>query len=83
MQVQTGVGDDGTVSVSVNTGSAAVVVDVFGWYGDGSESEAASGYTALQPQRLLDTRDSGQPSRCVAGRDHQGGAGDRPGRCAG
>lgn len=62
VQVQTGVGDGGRVAFSVHSGSAHVVVDVFGWYGDGSgTTDTGSGYTALSPSRLLDTRDQGGP----------------------
>lgn len=68
VQVQTGVGTGGQVSVSVNTGNAQVIVDVFGYYGDASDTIAgSSGYTALQPQRLLDTRTTRTP--VVAGND--------------
>ena len=67
VQVQLGVGDGGGVNFSVNTGSADVIVDVFGYYGTNGDN-AGSGYSALQPQRLLDTRDNGQQP-VVAGND--------------
>ena len=59
VQVQTGVGTGGAVQVSVNTGSADVIVDVLGWYGDGSSADRGEGFTPLAPQRLLDTRAAG------------------------
>jgi hypothetical protein len=71
VQVQTGVGTDGQVAFSVGTGSAHVVVDVFGWYGDGSAgtgSDAGSGYQALTPTRLLDTREDGGAVEAAAPR---------------
>lgn len=59
VQVQTGVGEGGQVAFSVNTGTVQVIVDVFGYYGDASQlATDGSGYTALTPSRLLDTRDS-------------------------
>ncbi len=65
-QVQTGVGSEGSVTVSVNTGSVSVVVDVFGFYVDEGAPEGSSGYTALQPRRLLDTRTASRPVQAGA-----------------
>jgi hypothetical protein len=50
-------GTAGRVTVYNNAGSADVVVDVGGWYGDGSSAGTAGAYTALAPSRVLDTRD--------------------------
>ncbi len=69
VQVQLGVGTGGQVNVSVNTGNVHVIVDVFGYYGDATDTLPGSGYTANQPQRLLDTRTNNNP--VVAGNDQQ------------
>lgn len=61
VQVQSGVGDDGGIAFSVSHGHAHVVVDVFGWYGDGTDTTSASGYSALAPARVLDTRTDDAP----------------------
>jgi hypothetical protein len=69
VQVQTGVGADGGVVLSVHKGSAHVVVDVFGWYGDTADPvQGSAGYTALVPQRILDTREARVPVRAGADR---------------
>ncbi len=78
VQVLTGVGPDGRIALSSSTGTAHVVVDVFGWYGDASDAIAgSSGYTALVPQRLLDTRSSRTP--VLAGADRTVQVGGRAG----
>ena len=60
VQVQTGLGTAGAIGLSLSTGSADVVVDVLGWYGDSSDRSGA-GYQALTPSRLLDTRTTSTP----------------------
>ena len=47
-------GDGGKVSLFNNVGSTHVVVDVAGWYG--VDPSPGSGFVALPPSRLLDTR---------------------------
>ena len=44
------VGNDGKIAIYNNDGITAVLVDVVGWFPDGSD------YTGVDPQRLLDTR---------------------------
>jgi len=46
------VGDGGRVNLYNNAGTAHVVADVAGWFGDKAESE----FTSLPPERILDTR---------------------------
>ena len=65
VQVQTGVGTGGAISVSTATGAAQVVVDVLGWYGTSTDT-AGQGYQSLTPSRLLDTRTT---SRVTSGAD--------------
>lgn len=48
------VGSDGRIAIYNEQGSSQVVVDVVGWFPDGSD------YTGVDPQRLLDTRTSAQ-----------------------
>ena len=58
VEVQTGTG--GRVSIFNFTGSADVIVDVNGWYSDGSGTPPTVGaFTGVTPTRLLDTRSSG------------------------
>jgi outer membrane protein assembly factor BamB len=47
-------GDGGKVSLFNNVGSTHVVVDVAGWYG--VDPSPGSGFVALPPSRVLDTR---------------------------
>ncbi|MDP9101369.1 MAG: VCBS repeat-containing protein [Actinomycetota bacterium] len=47
-------GQGGSVELSVSQASAHAVVDVIGWYGDGSDS-GGTRYTALTPSRVLET----------------------------
>jgi hypothetical protein len=54
--VTVGVGTGGDVSVFNNAGSTAVIVDVLGYYDDGTVG-GGSAYVATTPTRLLDTRD--------------------------
>ena len=44
------VGNDGKIAIYNENGSTQVIVDVVGWFPDGSD------YTGVDPQRLLDTR---------------------------
>ncbi len=62
VQVQSGLGSGGAVSLKLNTGSTDVVVDVLGWYGDSTDN-AGLGYQTLTPQRVLDTRTTATPLR--------------------
>lgn len=64
--VQSGVGPDGSISLSVDGGTTQVVVDVMGWYDNGNDGTGA-GYQPTGPQRAFDTRDNGSP--VVAGAD--------------
>jgi hypothetical protein len=51
------VGTGGQVSLFNGTGSTDVVVDVGGWFTDGSDTTATGGqFTGLTPARVLDTR---------------------------
>jgi hypothetical protein len=50
-------GAGGKVTIFNAAGSADVVVDVNGWYGDESATTATGRYTALPPARIMDTRD--------------------------
>ena len=51
------VGTGGKFSIYNSSGSTHVVVDVSGWYSDGTGTAFAGGqYTALSPARVLDTR---------------------------
>jgi subtilisin family serine protease len=54
--VVVGLGSDGTVQLRASGGSPHVLADVVGWYGD----EGRSRFVPVQPERLLDTRDSGR-----------------------
>ena len=63
--VVTGVSSTGEVELVANGGSPHVVVDVVGYFADGRGSR----FTALRPDRLLDTRGDtgGLPGRLPAG----------------
>ena len=50
------VGDAGALSVYLGGGSAHVLVDVAGYYTDGTTPSAGSGFIPVLPARLLDTR---------------------------
>jgi hypothetical protein len=51
------VGANGKVSLLNANGTVQYIVDVFGWYGDGTGPAIDGGqYTALAPARLADTR---------------------------
>ena len=49
------VGDGGRVGLYNSSGSAHVVADVAGWYGEAGSSSGAR-YTSVVPSRILDTR---------------------------
>jgi len=58
VEVQTGSG--GKVSIYNSAGSSDVIVDINGWYSDGSGTPpTVGGFTGVTPTRLLDTRSSG------------------------
>ncbi|WP_346536578.1 hypothetical protein [Micromonospora sp. DPT] len=51
------VGSDGKVSFSNRAGSTPLVIDVTGWFSDGSDPSAGGGYLAsVPPTRVVDTR---------------------------
>ncbi len=56
--VTVAVGTGGTVGLQVGTGTAHVVLDVVGWYGDSTDPGGAR-YQPLTPRRILDTRAAG------------------------
>jgi hypothetical protein len=56
--VTVGVGIGGTVGLQVGTGTAHVVLDVLGWYGDSTDPGGAR-YQPLVPSRIADTRAAG------------------------
>ena len=59
-RVEVQVGSGGKVSILNFAGSADVIVDVNGWYSDGSSTSQTVGkFTGVTPTRLLDTRQSG------------------------
>ncbi len=53
--VTTGVDDQGRISLSVSRDSSHVVLDVLGWYDDGT-GDAGAGYVPLTPERRFDSR---------------------------
>ena len=65
--VTTAVGEDGSVGLSVSRGASHVVLDVLGWYDDGSATSGATGFTALTPDRRFDSR-PGDPVTAGAAR---------------
>lgn len=50
----------GNIVVYNSAGSLDVIVDVTGWFSDGDTATTGYNFTALSPQRLMDTRRSGQ-----------------------
>ncbi len=56
--VTVGVGAGGAIGLQVGTGTAHVVLDVLGWYGDSTDAGGAR-YQPLTPRRILDTRAAG------------------------
>jgi hypothetical protein len=51
-------GADGRIGLSVSRGSSQVLLDVLGWYGDGTVEGNGDGYSPLTPERRFDSRDS-------------------------
>ena len=51
------VGEGGQVNLYNHAGTAHLIADVAGWFGDGAEST----FTALAPARILDTRTATKP----------------------
>lgn len=47
---------NGQVDLYNHAGSVDVVVDVNGWFSDGTTASAGSGFTGVTPSRILDTR---------------------------
>ena len=78
MQVQTGLGTGGAIDVSLHGGTGDVVVDVFGYYTDGSGA-AGAGYT---PRHAEAAARHPQHRSAARGRDGPAGPGHRPGRGA-
>jgi len=56
--VTVAVGTGGTVGLQVGTGTAHVVLDVVGWYGDATDA-GGDRYQPLVPSRIADTRAAG------------------------
>jgi len=56
--ITVGVGTGGTVGLQVGGGTAHVVLDVLGWYGD-STDPGGERYQPLTPSRIADTRAAG------------------------
>ena len=61
------VGADGRIGLSVSHGSSHVVLDVLGWYGDGTEERLGDGYMPVTPSRRFDSR-AGAPVAAGADR---------------
>ncbi len=55
-RVMVRLGTTGSVSIFNAFGNADVVVDVSGWFSDGSDAVAGGQFTGLVPARVLDTR---------------------------
>jgi len=66
--VTVGVGIGGTVGLQVGTGTAHVVLDVLGWYGDSTDPGGAR-YQPLVPSRIADTRAAGGAGPVTAAAD--------------
>jgi murein DD-endopeptidase MepM/ murein hydrolase activator NlpD len=55
-------GTGGKITLYNGGGRADVVVDVTGWFGDGTDTTLTAGeYTGTAPTRILDTRNAGGP----------------------
>jgi hypothetical protein len=50
------VGAGGKIRLFNSAGAMHVIADIAGWFGTGGEATAGLGFTGVQPQRLLDTR---------------------------
>jgi hypothetical protein len=56
------VGPDGKITIRNGGGRADVIIDVTGWFSDGSDTTLTAGeYTGTNPTRILDTRITGGP----------------------
>jgi len=66
--VTVGVGAGGTVGLQVGTGTADVVLDVVGWYGDATDP-GGDRYQPLLPSRIADTRAVGGGGPVTAAAD--------------
>jgi murein DD-endopeptidase MepM/ murein hydrolase activator NlpD len=55
-RVVVGLGPNGKVSIYNHSGSTDVIVDVGGWFTDGSTAANGGEYTGVTPTRLVDTR---------------------------
>jgi hypothetical protein len=59
-RVMVKLGSSGSMSLFNGAGSVDVVVDVAGWFTDGSDATAAGGqFTGLNPARIFDSRNGG------------------------
>ena len=56
-RVMAKLGTGGRLTIYNNAGGTDVVVDVNGWYTDGSVTGTPGAFTPLEPARILDTRD--------------------------
>ncbi|MDQ4088705.1 MAG: hypothetical protein M3163_00120 [Actinomycetota bacterium] len=56
-RVMAKLGTGGRLTIYNNAGGTDVVVDVNGWYTDGSVAGTPGAFTPLEPARILDTRD--------------------------
>jgi len=66
--VTVGVGVGGAIGLQVGTGTADVVLDVVGWYGD-STDPGGDRYQPLVPSRIADTRAAGGGGPVTAAAD--------------
>jgi hypothetical protein len=65
--VVVGVGNDGSISIYLEAGTANVIVDLLGWFdGGGPGAPAGATYHAITPARFVDTR-SFQPPKMSSG----------------
>lgn len=61
--VEVALGRSGQISVFNEVGTPQVIVDVEGWYDTGAPSTGAGLYTAVDPTRIVDTREyAGNPT---------------------
>lgn len=63
--VTTSLGSGGAITLSTSAGATEVVLDVLGWYDDGT-APAGDGYVAVTPDRRFDSRDA---TKIAAGAD--------------
>src|SRR4029077_7560586 len=57
------VGSGGQIGIFNGLGSVDVIVDVNGWFTDTTSPAGGSRFTAIAPQRILDTRSAFGPIR--------------------